>query len=139
MVERIRSLMVAKGLSSTQFADEIEIPRAIMSHLLSGRNKPSLDVMLKIVQAFPEVSINWLLLGEGEMLTKLAKNPISAQPQATAATKVAETKPAEVNPAPAKKEAIPVAAILPPSGKVVEQIVVFYTDKTFSIYTSGDQ
>ena len=55
-------------MSASQFADEIGVQRSSVSHVLSGRNKPSLDFIIKIVAAFPEINSDWLLSGKGEIL-----------------------------------------------------------------------
>lgn len=55
-------------LNAASFADKIGVQRSSMSHILSGRNKPSLDFILKIYDAFPEINLTWLTLGEGEFL-----------------------------------------------------------------------
>ncbi|RTQ51515.1 helix-turn-helix domain-containing protein [Hymenobacter gummosus] len=68
MVERIRQLIQARQLSPTQFADAIGVARPIVSHILGGRNKPSLEVVQKIIAAFPDVALPWLLSGQGDML-----------------------------------------------------------------------
>ena len=70
MIDRIKKLMDYKKLSATQFSDEIEIQRSSLSHVLSGRNKPSLDFMLKIKNTYPEIELDWLLLGKGNMISK---------------------------------------------------------------------
>ncbi len=70
MVSRIKKLMEVKNISSAQFADEIQVQRSSLSHVLSGRNKPSLDFMLKIKKKYPEINLDWLLLGEGSMYTE---------------------------------------------------------------------
>lgn len=70
MIDRIKKLMEYKKLSATQFSDEIEIQRSSLSHVLSGRNKPSLDFMLKIKNTYPEIELDWLLLGKGNMMSK---------------------------------------------------------------------
>lgn len=57
-------------LNATTFADKIGVQRSSMSHILSGRNKPSLDFILKIYDAFPEINLPWLTLGEGEFSKK---------------------------------------------------------------------
>jgi len=67
MVDRIRLILQAKQLSPTQFADAIGAARPVVSHILSGRNKPSLEVVQKILAAFPELSMAWLLNGVGPM------------------------------------------------------------------------
>ncbi|MBO5865550.1 MAG: helix-turn-helix transcriptional regulator [Bacteroidaceae bacterium] len=64
--ERIELLMRCYDLSPSQFADKTGIQRASVSHILSGRNKPSLEVMLKIYDAFPGVDMKWLMMGVGE-------------------------------------------------------------------------
>ena len=64
--ERIELLMKSYGLSPSQFAERTGIQRASVSHILSGRNKPSLEVMLKVYDAFPGVDMKWLMTGVGE-------------------------------------------------------------------------
>ncbi|MEI6747624.1 MAG: helix-turn-helix transcriptional regulator [Bacteroidota bacterium] len=71
MTDRISLLIKAKNLSAAQFADEIGVQRSSISHLMSGRNKPSLDLIQKTLQRFPEVSSEWLLFGKGEMVREL--------------------------------------------------------------------
>lgn len=79
MLERIRTLLTARQLSPTQFADTIGVSRPIVSHILSGRNKPSLEVVQKIVSAFPDLSLPWLLNGEGAMLAvRSPAEPVAA-------------------------------------------------------------
>ena len=68
MIDRIKLLMRSQKLNATQFAEEIGIQRSALSHVMSGRNKPSLDFMMKIKSRFNKVSLDWLLLGEGDML-----------------------------------------------------------------------
>ena len=58
--------MKSYDLSPSQFAERTGIQRASVSHILSGRNKPSLEVMLKVYDAFPGVDMKWLMTGVGE-------------------------------------------------------------------------
>ena len=71
MIDRIKLLMSKKNMSATQFSDEIGIQRSSLSHVLSGRNKPSLDFMLKIKNRFSDINLNWLLLGQENMLQNM--------------------------------------------------------------------
>lgn len=64
--ERIELLMKSYGMTPSQFADRTGIQRASVSHIISGRNKPSLEVLQKIYEAFPELDIKWLMTGVGE-------------------------------------------------------------------------
>lgn len=75
MIERIQQILDTKNLSATQFSEEIGIQRSSISHVLSGRNKPSLDFMLKIKGRYPEINLNWLLLGDGKMIEKEISSP----------------------------------------------------------------
>ena len=141
MIERIKQLMEAKNLSSTQFADGIEVPRAIVSHILSGRNKPSLDVVVKILDAHRDVSMDWLLLGEGEMLKKLAANAVTTNaPEALREEKAAPAKEAAVEEEPVEKvqkskKVETEKPLAKQSSKTIERIIIFYDDKTFDTYS----
>jgi len=64
-VKRLELVLDYYGLNASAFADKIGVQRSSMSHLLSGRNKPSLDFVLKILEVFPEVDLYWMLLGKG--------------------------------------------------------------------------
>ena len=75
MVERIRNLLEIRQLTPTQFADLIGVARPIVSHVLSGRNKPSLEVVQRILAALPELSMPWLLNGAGPMYSAAAGIP----------------------------------------------------------------
>ena len=77
MVDRINLILKAKNLTSRQFAEEIGIQPSGMSHILSGRNRPSLDFVMKVVTRYPEIDIKWLTLGEGEMYVAPYSMPVS--------------------------------------------------------------
>lgn len=116
MITRIRELLDSKELSPTQFADLIGVGRPVVSHMLSERNKPSLDVVQRIIGAFPEISLPWLLSGTGNMLNKaIAASPTPgvASNNDSAAIPTPETKaasrPATAPPTP------PSVAEQPPS------------------------
>ncbi len=64
-IKRLEKLLDYYGLTASSFADKIGVQRSSMSHLLSGRNKPSLDFILKITEFFPEVDLYWILNGKG--------------------------------------------------------------------------
>lgn len=71
VASRLKTLIEALGLSDSQFADKCEISRSTLSLILSGKNKKISDVMLsQIHSAFPEVSILWILFGEGDKFSK---------------------------------------------------------------------
>lgn len=72
--KRIQKLLIQKGLSASEFSKKINIQRSSVSHILNGRNKPSLEVITKICKVFPDVKLDWLVLGENN------ENPSSPPP-----------------------------------------------------------
>lgn len=68
--ERLRIVMNYYGLTATALASSIGVQRSSISHLISGRNKPSLDFVLKVLKKYPEVELYWLLNGEGDFPKK---------------------------------------------------------------------
>ena len=68
MINRIREVIDYSQLSAAAFADTIGISRSGLTHLLTGRNQPSLDVAKKILAKYPEISTEWLIMGMGEMM-----------------------------------------------------------------------
>lgn len=71
MKERIAQIVQKEGMTAAQFADKIGISPSSLSHILSGRNNPSLEVVMKIHKACGYISLDWLLYGEGEMETRI--------------------------------------------------------------------
>ena len=65
---RIQKIINYSELSLSEFADEIGVQRSNISHVLSGRNKPSLDFLMKIKDRFPEIQWEWLIEGKGAMI-----------------------------------------------------------------------
>ncbi|MEA2107475.1 MAG: helix-turn-helix transcriptional regulator, partial [Bacteroidota bacterium] len=69
MKDRILTLLKDKQISATKLADMIDVQRSSISHILSGRNKPSFDFIEKILIAYPDLNAQWLITGKGEMYT----------------------------------------------------------------------
>ena len=119
---RIRTIMDFHQLSAAAFADKIQVPRSSISHLLSGRNKPSLDFVLKVVKEFEDVELYWLLNGKGNF-------PKSDKPSPIAKEK-----------SPIQEEKIIDVAITADKqstqshSKKIERIVIFFEDGTFKEY-----
>ena len=67
IVERIGKIIEENNLSASSFAKMIGVQRSSISHILSGRNNPSLDLLLKIHNAFNYISLEWLILGYNSM------------------------------------------------------------------------
>lgn len=69
-IKRLEKVIKFYGLSSSAFAEKIGVQRSSISHILSGRNKPSLEFIMKVLSSFPEVDLYWLLNGKGEFPSK---------------------------------------------------------------------
>ncbi len=65
IISRLKEIVRYYNLTLSTFADSIDVQRSSISHLMSGRNKPSLDFVLKIIDNYPDVDLYWLLNGTG--------------------------------------------------------------------------
>ena len=92
MKERLLILLENYKLSSAQFAELIGVQRSSISHILSGRNKPSYDFLVKIIEHFDDLNTEWLLIGQGHMLKKQVAQKESSN------THDLFTKPDEIKP-----------------------------------------
>ena len=119
-VHRVNKIMEYYQLSSSAFADRIKVQRSSISHLLSGRNKPSLDFVLKVIKEFDTVDLYWLLNGKGtfpkNILTSIGAETLKNNDPDKVMEIVAETKLASS------------------ANKKIERIVLFYSDGTFREY-----
>jgi len=135
-------------MSAAQFSEAIEIQRSSLSHVLSGRNKPSLDFMLKIKSSFPEINLDWLLLGEGEVYSQgeipfVLKSDISeteiSQAEIEFATNNTEDEPKSPLTGKMKADTGDGQLAKPKPGKVRSpvKIVMFYDDNSFETFDSS--
>ena len=105
---RLKKVMEHHKLTATLFADKVGVQRSSISHILSGRNKPSLDFILKITSEFSDVDIKWLINGKGSF-------PNNVESTASTTPSFFDSN-SETN------------------GKKIQRIVVFYNDGTFDEY-----
>ena len=153
MIERILLILKTKNISSSQLADEIGVQRSNISHILSGRNKPSLEFIKKILDRYKDINMEWLINGKGAMqkenvhasidlfseLEKKNANIITSEPEKKA--EVLEIKSVvnsnEKIPEPDIQkitENIPVYTEHSNEMKEIERIVILYKNKTFITY-----
>lgn len=78
--DRLAHILRAKNLTASQFAELMEIQPSNVSHLLNGRNKPSLDFLIKIKDVFPEYSFDWIIMGK-KPITINEPNPTTTNNQ----------------------------------------------------------
>ena len=147
MTDRIQFILKSMNLSPSQFADEISVQRSSLSHILSGRNKPSLDFVSKVLTSYPDISSDWLLFGTGTMMRKAKKE--RSEPIGEVIT---ETSPSAPAPGPTLKKTAKESQVTeekerkepqevvskPKTDKDLERIIFLYTDKTFKTYTQAE-
>lgn len=73
MKERLGQLLDLEQITPSKFADIIGVQRSSVSHVISGRNKPSFDFLQKTLKAFPGLNADWLILGEGSMYEQMGR------------------------------------------------------------------
>lgn len=123
---RLEQILKFYDLSAASFADKIEVGRSSISHILSGRNKPSLDFVMKVVTNFPEVELYWLLNGKG----KFPKDQTSSSsPTSNYPKSENQNISVEKNPPQSIQSVIPTR-----EGKQIRKIVIFYEDGTFEAF-----
>ena len=76
MYERLKNWMESEVLKSSELADIIGVNRATISHILSGRNKPSIDFLEKLLSAYPDINANWLISGIGYMQNDIKQKEV---------------------------------------------------------------
>jgi transcriptional regulator with XRE-family HTH domain len=118
--KRLQKVLDYYGVSATAFSEEINFNRSTISHLLSGRNKPSLEFVLKVLQKYPEVELYWLLNGKGSFPSEKKHISPSIPKVQNAPAKEIETKFSE--------------KLSQNIDKTIDRIVIFYKDGSFKSY-----
>jgi len=138
MKERLTELMQAYGLTAGRFAEAMGIQASSVSHLLSGRNNPNFDFLVKLFERYPDISPDWFLRGEGAMF-RSSGNP-SPRPTdrsvdlfSGAVPKTVLDQPVNDHPA-VSKETVPSLVIPTSAGKKITRIIAFFSDGTFSSF-----
>lgn len=81
MNTRLKQFLAAENITQSQFADTINVVRASVSHVLSGRNNPGYDFIKAIMTAYPALSMEWLILGRGKMYRESPTDAVTAPPE----------------------------------------------------------
>ncbi|MCT4587312.1 MAG: helix-turn-helix domain-containing protein [Carboxylicivirga sp.] len=148
MKERIEAIIQHERLTPSQFADTIGVQRSGVSHILSGRNKPSVDFLNKLLSRFPHFSGDWLITGHGQMLAGTASTNLNNEQLSLDIKQADKPKTSFKMPKKELKEEVPVQyeskqeqkpllnvpPLIPGGDKPIERIIVFYKDKSFSDY-----
>lgn len=155
LASRIKEVIDSEGLTNSEFAKKIEINPAIISHILSGRNKPSLQVIEKIKTSFTNVNLDYLLTGSGTMYTDVTnvKEPLPVENAMTSSAFPMEgirevsvpgdvpiPTPSESGPVedettlPHPPEETPKAPKRKETSKKVVKVILLYDDKSFEMF-----
>ena len=145
---RLQQVMDYYGLNAAAFADTLEIQRSGISHLLSERNKPSLDFILKLIEKFPEVDMYWITQGKGTFPRKEDKEvsvPKKVQqpdlfsdipeiemesPSPTLSSPIKEEKKVSLD----KEVSLSSSIVNNTVGKKIKRIIFFYEDNHFEVF-----
>jgi transcriptional regulator with XRE-family HTH domain len=76
--DKIKQILIDKNLSPSYFADEIGVQRSSISHILSGRNRPSFDIIQKVIRRFPELGYDWIMEDDSPTFGQAGLNPDTA-------------------------------------------------------------
>ena len=157
MNDRLDKLLLAEQLTPAKFADIIGVQRSSISHIISGRNKPSFDFIAKVLQRFPRVNPDWLILGKGEMYKQMVQASLFDVPvvkqlvpeqesnqeivKQESITDVSGTEEAVSKESPSLNTEVESSYPIDIKAfdREVERIVVFYKDRTFRSYTPSKE
>lgn len=124
--KRLQKVIDFYAETASSFSDKIGVQRSSISHILSGRNKPSLDFVMKILSAYPEVDLYWLLNGQGKFPAEQQKSK-------------SETKQDLETPIPSFENKKEIKSEKQPDtkDKTIDKIVILYKDGTFKEFVEN--
>lgn len=130
--DRILRILTSENLSSSKFAEIVGVQRSSISHILSGRNKPSLDFLQKILSTFPTINADWLIIGKGEMHknSKQAEIIFSNKQETEASSTFSQKNETSAENEPTEK-VVNQTIVKEVKSRSIHKIVVFYDDNTF--------
>lgn len=132
-IKRLQILLQHYGLTASAFADSLDVQRSSVSHVMSGRNKPSLDFVLKILHTYPEVNLQWLLNGKGNFPAETnQEQELSLKNQTETTPPILTTKGEKQDPTLQKISHQSLSNVS--EEREIEQIVIFYKNGQFKIY-----
>ena len=134
-IARLQKIMNYYEINASTLADSLGVLRSSISHLLSERNKPSLDFVLKITEKYPEIDLYWLLYGKGSFPKE---EPREEPKEKLPPKKVTPIAPPEIPfPPIAPPQEKPIEKNVPLKDipkKGVQKIIFFYKDNSFEIF-----
>jgi transcriptional regulator with XRE-family HTH domain len=166
MKDRIKLIMEQENLTPSAFADKLQLGRAVVSHILNGRNNPSLEVVTRILSKMNYINPEWLLTGAGDMyktqggktstIQQVASGSISIPQQKSSqpdlfSQNVISTPVVQPEPEPRKENTVetvknkqdeiinqPVIYPKAPERKITK-IIIYYSDNTFETFNADNK
>lgn len=131
MKHRIEYLINELKMTNAKFAEEIDVPKSVISHILTGRNKPSLDFIIKILNKFSNINSDWLLFGKGNIYSSDSSAPKNFNQNIDLFNKIdknTENKDIKQNNNIKNNESL---QNINRFEKQISKIIVYYSDNTF--------
>ncbi len=134
MNNRLKQFLAAENITQAQFADNINVVRASVSHVLSGRNNPSYEFIRSIMEKYPELNIEWLIFGSGKMYKSSLPQ---IEPQTSAINPPQDVlfpdydTPAPEYEIPVQPDPVVTMPEIPVTQRKVSKIIVLFDDGTF--------
>lgn len=135
--ERLQKFMENEKVTAAKLADILEVQPSAISHILSGRNKPSFDLILKLTSKFPRFNIEWLITGKGNMYKVAIQQSLFDSATNTHINTESPNKIIETNPDDSPNTQKITNVNSRHEGRTVKKIVMFYSDNTFDIFSPG--
>ena len=137
MTGRINRILKQKKLTASQFADQVGIQRSSVSHIMSGRNNPSLDLVQKILNTYQDINPSWLISGKGQMFLQVSGEGMEEQKEENS-TQTASLLDTDERDEGTKGSTASSAKLAKrhsaKNDRIIEKIVVFYKNGTFREY-----
>lgn len=127
-IARLQRIMDYYDLNASALADSLGVLRSSISHLLSERNKPSLDFVLKIIDKYPEVDLYWLLYGKGSFPKEEKKPAPTPLP-----TEIPFPEDNVLEDSEKERKVVPEIPVKKQK-RQIQKIIFFYEDNSFEIF-----
>ncbi|MFI2743592.1 helix-turn-helix domain-containing protein [Zhouia sp. PK063] len=131
-ISRLQKVLDYYSLSASAFADKIGVQRSSISHILSGRNKPSLDFVMRILNEFPDVELYWLLNGKGSFPKEESTIKVDTTKSSSPVDLFSTTNIVKTEPTVQENTSIDLSSTEKKTD--IARIVIFYKDGTFESF-----
>ena len=140
MKSKLEYLLRSENLTATTLARKLEIQRSGISHILSGRNKPSFDLVVKILRAFPHLNPDWLMLDSDKIyrddVALSVKSSELSAPSVEALPPAKENIEISASENLGKNENHSIFSVAQNSEKRMQRVIVLYSDGSFESFTA---